>query len=339
MKQHGSYTITLDVNITPDPRMATVTKDIELYAANEETPNYYYSSSDIYDVNNNLNVEEKVNHRTVALSMVSPNSLLTNQIGSNYDDKGSQVISPQIADVRPNYAVIDQEEKTATIRVQIRNNYASTISDIRILGKIPFKGNTYVISGQDLGSTFTTKMTEEGLTIPEDLKQYVTIYYSENENPTKELENEQNGWKTKEEVTNFDNIKTFLIDFGDYALPTGAEYTFNYTVKIPNGLEFNQVAFSHHGIYFSLDTEQGKYKTETEPNKLGFRIAEKFDLELTKYQTGKEKLVPGATYMVKEKDAQEGKTAITNSEGVLTIKGLYADKTYQIQEIKSQVGS
>ena len=68
--------------------------------------------------------------------MVSPNSLLTNQTASNYDDKGSTVISPQIADIKPTYAVVDQEERTVQIGVQLTNNYASTISEIKILGKI-----------------------------------------------------------------------------------------------------------------------------------------------------------------------------------------------------------
>ncbi len=331
-----TYSITIDVDLTPDPRKATTTKNLELYASNEETSEYYYNANDIYDVNDNLNTEEKVNYDTTSLSMVSPNSLLTNQVGSNFDDKGTEVISPEIADVKPVYGVIDQEgEKTVQIGVQLKNNYGSTISDIQIVGKIPFEGNTYVLSGGDLGSTFTTNMTEAGITVPEGLQQYATVYYSENENPTNDLNDEANGWKTAEEVTNWDNIKTFLIDLGDYVMPTGAEYIFNYIVKIPNGLEFNQASFSHHGVYFSLDTEQGKYRTQTEPNKLGFRIAEKYNLELTKYQTGKDKLVPGATYSITDEATGETKTAVTNAQGMLTINNLYVEKTYLIKEIKT----
>ena len=134
----------------------------------------------------------------------------------------------------------------------------------------------------------------------EELKEYATIYYSENENPDKDINKETNNWKTAEEVENWDNIKTFLIDLGDYVMPTGKEFVFNYTVKIPNGLSFNKVSYSHHGVYFCLDTEQGKYRTQTEPNRLGFRIAEKYDLEIEKYQTGKDKLVPGAIYSITE---------------------------------------
>ena len=340
-----TYSITVDLNITPDPRMATANRNIELYASNEEASDYYYNNQDIYDVNNNLNTEELVNYDTASISMVSPNSLLTNQTASNYDDKGSTVVSPQVADIKPIYAVVDQEaeEQTATIGVQIRNNYASTISEIEILGKIPYEGNTYVLSGGELGSTFTTKMTNAGITVPAELQEYVTIYYSENENPDKDLGKAENGWKTADQVENWDNIKTYLIDFGNYVMPTGKEFVFNYTVKIPKGLEFNQVSYSHHGVYFCLDTDQGKYRTQTEPNRIGLRIAEKYNLELTKYQTGKDKLIPGATYSITEittneegeEERGESKTGVTNAEGKITIVNLYAEKEYEIKEIKT----
>ena len=340
-----TYDIKIDVNLTPDPRIATTTRNIELYASNENGNDYYYTAQDRFDVNNNLNTEELVNYRTTSISMVSPNSLLTNQTASDYDDKGSMVVSPQVADIKPVYAVVDQEqeEQTAKIGVQIKNNYASTISEIQILGKIPFEGNTYVLSGSSLGSTFTTKMVDTGIEIPQDLLDTATIYYSTNENPDRDLSNGENGWQTSEEVTNWDEIKTFLIDLGDYVMPTGQEYVFYYTVKIPNGLEFNQVSFSHHGVYFALDTEDGKYRTQTEPNKIGLRIAEKYNLELSKFQTGKDKLVPGATYSIQEvitkddgtESYEDAKTGVTNSEGKLTIRNLYAERTYELREIKT----
>ena len=343
--QETTYNIKIDVDLTPDPRVATTTKNIELYATNENTSDYYCKAQDIYDVNNNLNMTEQVNYTKTSISMVSPNSLLTNQTASDYDDKGSTVVSPQVADIKPVYAVVDQEqeEQTVKIGVQIKNNYASTISEIQILGKIPFEGNTYVLSGSNLGSTFTTKMVNTGIDIPEDLLSTATVYYSTNENPDRDLTKAENNWKTSDQVENWDEIKTFLIDLGDYVMPTGQEYVFYYTVKIPNGLEFNQTAFSHHGVYFSLDTEDGKYRTQTEPNKLGFRIAEKYNIELSKFQTGKNKLVPGATYSVQEiiteedgtETRGEAKTGVTNAQGQLTITNLYAEKTYELREIKT----
>ena len=333
----ATYEITIEVDLSPDPRKATSTRNIELYASNENGENYYYKAQDIYDVNNNLNTEEQVNYRTTSISMVSPNSILTNQVASDYDDKGSEVISPQIADIKPIYAVVDQEQEVQTVKigVQLKNNYASTTSEIQILGKIPFEGNTYVINGADLGSTFTSKMTNAGIELPEELKEIATVYYSENENPSRDLNDSANSWKTAEEVTNWDNVKTYLIDLGNYVMPTGKEFIFNYVVEIPNGLAFNEVAYSHHAIYFCLDTDEGKYRTETEPNKLGLRIAEKYNLELTKYQKGKDKLVLGATYRITDEETGESKTGVTNAEGKLSISNLYAEKAYIIQEIKT----
>ena len=333
----ASYKITINADITPDPRVATVTKNIELYASNEEAEEYYYNSQDIYDVNNNLNTEEKINKTETSINLVSPSSLLTNQTASNFDSEETIIVSPQIADLTPIYG--ETTKNTVKIGVQVKNNYASTISEVLLLGKIPFEGNTYVLSGGNLNSEFTTTMTNAGIQIPDNLVNKVTVYYSENESPNKNIEDVSNGWKTSEQVTDWSKIKTYIIDFGDTIIDKGDEYTFYYTLEIPKGLEFNKVAYSHHGIYFSLDTAEGKYRTSTEPNKIGIRIAEKFNLELTKYQTGKNKLVPGATYRISKLsdngEVEDTSTAVTNSQGKLEIGNLYAEKVYEIKEIKS----
>ena len=335
-----TFEVRIDTNITPDPRIATTTENFELWASNEEGVDYYYNSADIYDVNDNLNLDEKVHKSTTSVSLIAPNSLLTNQTASGFDKSGTQIVSPQIADVKPQLATVSQDtpEKTVKIGAQIKNNYSSIITDVVMLGKIPFEGNTYVLSGEDLGSEFTTKMTNKGIEVPEELKNKVVVYYSENETPDKDLSNTENGWKTAENITNWDNIKTYLIDFQDVEIASGAEYTFYYTIQVPNGLDYNKKTFSHHGVYFSLKTPEGKYKTQTEPNKLGIRIAEKYNLELQKYQTGKTNLVPGATYKVTKEatdtDDEEVATAVTNAEGILELQNLYAKRTYAIEEIK-----
>ena len=335
------FNITLSMNLTPDPRIASTTEYFELYAANTATSSYYYGSEDIYDVNDNLNVEELVHKTETSVYMVSPNSLLTNEIITGFDDKGSIVISPQVVDVKPQLTTTDkaQEEKTVKIGVQLTNNYPNNLNEVKILGKIPFKGNTYVLSEGDLGSQFTTKMENTGIEIPDELQGRIDVYYSENENPDKELDNTDNGWKLADQVENWDNIKSYLIDFKDEIIEVRDDYTFYYTVRIPNNVEYNKVAYSHHGIYFTLNTPEGKYKSKTEPNKIGIRIAEKYSLEIDKYRLNKNELVPGATYKVTKEatdtEVAQSKTAVTNSEGKLVLQNLYAEAVYTIQEIKS----
>ena len=329
-----SYIITINCNLTADPRIPTSNRDIELYAHNEEATDYYYKSEDTYDVNNNNNTQEKINKQTAVISMVSPNSLLTNQTLSEFDNEGTVIVSPSTADISIKSTSVETEEKTAKIGVQLNNNYISTISEVLILGKIPFEGNKTALTNQDLGSTFTTKMKEGGITAPAQIADGITIYYSENENPTKDINDEANGWKPAEDIQNWDNIKTYLIDFEETKINPREEYVFYYTVKIPSGVNYNEVSYSHHGVYFALDTDEGKYKTKTEPNKIGIRIAEKYNLNLTKYQKSKEKQVAEATYSITDEDGTT-RTETTNTNGELQFTKLYVEKTYEIKEIRT----
>ena len=333
------YTITFNVDITPNPTSSTSNGKIELYAYNKVKGTYANVAKDIYDVNDNLDTQESVQYDSYDIAFSTPSTLLTNQIITNYDNSESSVISPEIADIKQSYAKVDNEERKAKIGVVIKNNYKSTVSDITILGKIPYEGNTYVLSNEELGSTYTVKMMNSGIEVPVELQDKVTVYYSENENATKDLSNVDNGWKTKDQVTNWDNIRTYIIKFGQNKINSKKEYVFYYTVQIPNGIAFNEVSYSHHAVWCNLDTPEGKYKTQVEPGKIGLRIAEKYNLELTKYRTNKDVLVSGATYSVKEvvndEVSQIGKTSVTNNQGKLTIKGLYVEKTYEIEEIKS----
>ena len=321
-----SFDIIINCYITPDPRIPTTTERVELYASNEEAVDYYNAIADIYDVNGNLNTTEKVAKSTVSISLVSPNSLLTNQVASNYDENGSIAVAPQVA-------IVSKDMRSATVNIELNNNYSNTISDVQILGRVPFKGNKYAVTNEDMGSTFTATMTNDGITLSDALKSVVTVYYSENGDATRDITDATNGWTTT--PSDYSKVKSYLIDFGDYKLAKDEKHTISYNINIPSGLSYNQVAYSHHGVYFCLDTTEGKYKTRTEPNKVGFMIAKQYDLELTKYQKNKTNGVSGATYAVYEEGSDEAKTRVTGVDGKLTLTGLYLDRTYVVKEIKS----
>ena len=331
-KREASYTITVDCNITPDPRIATTTEKIELYAYNENNPNYYYSGADTYDVNDNLNKTDQVNKREIALSLVSPNSLLTSQVASNYDTKGSTAVAPQ-------KAIVSKEQQKATVTIEINNNYTNEISYVKIIGKVPKKSNTYVINGTDMGSVFNAELTGP-ITLPQGLQEGTKIYYSYEDNVTKEITDEASQWKEAgTEEIDYSKVKSFLIDFQERKLAHEEKHKISYEIKLPEGLQYNEVSYSHHAIYFSLETENGRYKTQTEPNKLGFMVAKRYDLELTKYQLGQQKVVAGATYSITElqdgNEQNEIKTRVTLADGKFTLKDLYLDRTYVVKEIKS----
>ena len=319
------FDIVIDCNMTPDPRMATKTDSIILYSYNENASDYWSSDKDIYDINGNLNVEEKIGKISKNISFVSPNLILTNETVTDYDTKGSVVISPQIA-------ILSKEQRTANINIEIKNNYLGPTSDVIILGRVPFDNNKYVISGKEMGSNFTVSMQNE-ISMTEALIDKAKVYYSENGDATKDLSDSNNGWT--QTPSDFSKVKSYLIDLTSHVFERNETAQFSYTIRIPEGLSYNQISYSHHAMYFSLNTPEGKYRTQLEPDKIGLMIGKEYNLEVIKYQTGTSKLVGGATYSIIEDGQAEGKTRVTCVDGKLVLNNLYVDRTYVIKEIKS----
>ncbi len=332
-----AYRITIDCTVAPDPRVASSNKQIRLYDYNQYCNEYYYEIQDVYDVDSDNNIQEKIGTATTDINLLSPTSLITLETITNYDNmqENEITIAPNIAEVNRK----NRETREATINVSLSNNYPYTVSGVQILGKIPFEGNRYVLNQNELGSEFTTTMKEQGLTIPEELKEKTVVYYSENENPNKKLDDITNGWTLKENVKDFSKIKTYLIDISQYTMQIGKTYTFNYTINIPEDISYNLVSYSDHAVYFELDTDGGKLQRSTEPNKVGIRISRKYELELTKTKKGFENLkVPGATYKVEYIDVEGNeRTRIltTDSNGNINMDELYVGITYKIKEFKA----
>ena len=322
--------LVVDANITADPRGTTVNRNIELYYYNPVFHNYYQYSrdNDTYDLDGDENTHEYIGKASTNFNIVAPSNILTSETATEYDDFGSVSVAPQ-------EATIDKSsgERTAKINVNITNNYSSTISEVKIVGKIPFEGNTYQLNGSNLGSMFTTQMTSEGIIIPEDIRDYVTVYYSEKENVTEDINARKNAWTTT--PSDMSKVKNYLIDLGNYVMPVDNTKTFSYIVKVPTGLNYNDVAYSDHAVYYCLDTDQGKLRTQTEPNKLGIKIALKYDLEITKYQKNKTLPIAGVVFSATDSQTGETKVATTYSTGIATIKNLYVEKEYTIKEIKT----
>ena len=329
-----TYSITIDAEITPDPRVLTATRSIELYAYNEECNNYKDSlrTEDIYDLNGDENTEDLVNHTTSSITFVGPTSLVTSETGSDYNDGGdklSTAVAPQVAEIDKT-----QNDRTAKIKVQITNNYSGNISEVLIVGKTPFEGNTSQLLGQDLGSTYTAEMTGP-MELPEELQDIATVYYSENEIVNNDINDSSNNWKTADQVTDYSSIKSYAIDLGDYVLEKGESHICTYEIKVPLNLEYNDVAYSSHAVYFYLETDEGKLYDRTETNKLGFMIAKKFNISLEKFKENTDTHVQSAIFNIIEEGQNESKIGITDSTGTFTIEDLYVERVYTLKEIRN----
>ena len=321
------YSVVVDTTITADPTIATKTVNYLLYSYNDEGTLFNPETQDIYDVNNNGITTDMVNNASTSITLLSPNSIITNQKLSEFDKLGTEVITPQVADVSPTFSNVDNEMNTAKISIQLKNNYSMNCTDIAILGRMPFEGNRDILKGTDLESDFTTQMIEDGIILPERFRDVGVVYYSENGMATRDLTNESNGWMLIQDITDFSKIKSYLIVLNNARLETGQLEVFSYRIKIPQNISINAATYSQHVVYYSLITPNGKYESNVESNKMGIKISQKYNLNVSKYQMHQNKLLEGATYKVEEvfEDGSvgEAKTGMSDENGIIVFENLY----------------
>lgn len=157
-------------------------------------------------------------------------------------------------------------EKELTFEMNIINNYENTLSNAVILGRTMFKGNKDVDTLQDLGTTMdipmASKITLSGL--PEENAE---IYYSANGNATKELSNAENAW-TKE-ITNYAEVKSYMIVFKNYDIKSGDVFKFSYKAKAPANLDYENKSYEMYGMYFTNNINTGAIEDKAIATKIG----------------------------------------------------------------------
>ena len=322
-----NFSISLDMNIKCDPMTRTSYYNIEVYAINPENEVYDLDSLelDVYDINNNNENNDYVLYTRTGINMIAPNNLITTE---NIIDENGNVIAQESENLEIDKKDLD---KTQKIEIKIFNNYSGgDIRDVLVVGKVPFKNNTYVIDGSDMGSDYSVSMISEGITIPEELKGKVKIYYSEKDEVTRDLNDSNNAWIENPE--DFSKVKSYLIDLSELVLKIGDIYSFTYEIDLPSDIQYNQNSYSTHAVYFSLETDEGKLQQRVETNKLGILVAKKYNLEITDYEEFTTEPVKGITYRIS--DDENNIIGTTDENGKVQIKNLYVEKEYTITKTK-----
>lgn len=139
---------------------------------------------------------------------------------------------------------IESNEKNAQINTILVNNYQSDMSNVRILGRIPFENNKK-INGEDLGSSFNTTLTEALKTNGVNGK----IYYSEESEPTED----SSSWQ--ENISNFENIKSYKIVL-DSNIGVGTKLDFMYNIKIPSNLQPNLKTYATYTVKYNINNQE-----------------------------------------------------------------------------------
>ena len=330
--------IDITANITVDPLVDTKETAIKVYALNKLNIDYAYiennkfvdlnDKKDVYDIDGDNDKEEKVAYTEIKTKIIAPDDLYVNQKIIDYNTAGDVVNAPNIG-------VIDGNGTgKAKVVIQLKNNYSPSITDVRLAGAIPFEGNKGLLTGNDFNSKNTTIMMGP-IKVPDDLKNNVKVYYSENleiSNTNKSWVDPANNWKLAEDVTDWSKIKHYYIDFGDKVININEIKEFSYEVQMPQNVTYNNPTYASVAFTANLNTNDGKLFTSGEANKVGLQLLKRFDLEIESNKLNSEYKITGTSYLIRLDDDSDNRSVITNTNGKAKISGLLLDKEYTIEK-------
>ncbi len=201
-----------------------------------------------------LNIENEKGTKTFEgkMQIVAPTGVIAVNEMTNFNDKNEEVVSIM---GKTEVGQIDMNNKaqTAKVNMTVVNNYDYDIENAVILGRTTFEGNKSIKTGEDLGSTFTAKVTKkiESENVPnENMK----VYYSANGEANKSLEDTNNNWR--ENANEVPEIRSYMIVLDNYKLGAGDKASFNYNVEIPQNLGYNEGVYQSFATYYSNQSEE-----------------------------------------------------------------------------------
>lgn len=136
--------------------------------------------------------------------------------------------------------------KEITPKIEVINNKSNAIKDIKVLGTFP-TGTTE----ESIGINVTSPISAEG----------ATVYYTENENATDDISNEDNGWSKT--IQNPASVKKYLIAKDEVNSQESIIATYN--ALIPENLEYNENASQDYQVnYVDANTNAGNIVKATQ---------------------------------------------------------------------------
>ena len=210
------------------------------------------------------------------ITYVAPSGVVTANGVSNYKDGAEDVLS---ISEEPITLPIDtySDERTTTIEGTVINNYNNDISKISILGRIPSQGNTQIDTNNEMGSTFSMPLATQVELKGVDSKNY-TVYYSDNANASKDLQDSSNGWSTTARTSS----KSYLIVFNDdYKMKPGTKIDISYDMVMPENLTPDNDTYTMYKVYYTNDSEIGQMVESKTSSVIGFSTGDGPEAEIT----------------------------------------------------------
>lgn len=244
----------LEFNVHVDKYIPSISKDINLLYFNNLAHEYRNPSTFVLDPTN-----PTCGIATTSVDFVTDATLLCVSEISNFNDAGDTIDSFD-ADTTGTIS-IDGVEPTMSLIIQ--NNHTVPVSNVKVLGRIPYINNKSVIADKDLGTEISTVLTSVITKVSTIDDTNYTIYYSEKLNASNDLTDTANNWVTT--PTDLSKVKSFMIVLNNYELAVGEQLKFQYTFKTDTDLKFDKSLFANFGSYYSYNG----IASSSEANKIG----------------------------------------------------------------------
>ena len=240
-------------------------------------------------VENNGEIINKENN----IKIFSPREIIT---VNNINELGIETIGEEEKVEKD----VKGEAKEITISSEVINNNGEKIENVKIVGDMP--------TDKKVNENERTIVNNLGAQVAEKVE--VTgrenkVYYTENENATEDLTNQDNGWT--EDTTNIANMSKYMIVVDE--LEKDEKLDIQYKAQIPENVEYNKQAYTGYQVLYS--------NSETVENKIdstyiNLNTGKGPVLEATLSATvGKETIENGAT--VKKGEVIRYKIDVTNT--------------------------
>lgn len=125
-------------------------------------------------------------------------------------------------------------EKQIQVKQEIINNNDNGVENVSILGTFGTNGKM-IINGEEKQSN-TGEILQTGLSIETTDSNKIKVYYTQNENASEDLSNQENGWS--EQITDSGKTRKYLITVA--SMEMSESLGISYQAQIPANLEYNQ---------------------------------------------------------------------------------------------------
>ena len=326
--------INIQSDIIADPFTTETNVSAKVYYYNNLHFEYENSTSDIEDINQNGDTSEKIGITEMPIKIIGPDTLIVRQQLTDFNTRGDLVNSPLVGTIESNGT------GKARVNVILANRWAPSVSNIKVFGRIPYKGNKTPVTNQDLNSTFTAGLTGP-IILPDEFKNKARVYYSEEDKEsTIDINDTSYNWKEYTEGNpnniNWNNVKHFYIDLVDIKFEAKETKVIKYDVNIPINSPVNVKSYATVAATFNLNTlNDGDIVSKSEADKVGVQLVKKYNLNINSLIKGNKNPIAGTIYKVENKksgDSKFSKTIQTSNDGIGTINYLIVNEEYRLTE-------